>query len=80
MYDICSRLKNVTDRYAAIYGKKIKFHSKINFLTSTFLLHQIVNEPTHVMKTSSCNDLIFTSELNLVIESGVHSSYVKHHD
>ena len=33
------------------------------------------------METSSCTDLIFTSSPNLVIESGVHSSYYenRHH-
>ena len=47
---------------------------KVGFLTSTFGHHQIINELTHVIKTSSpCIDFIFTSQANLVIESGVHS-------
>ena len=36
--------------------------AKIEFLTSQFGLHQIINEPTHVLEnSSSCIDLIFTS-------------------
>ena len=32
LYDICSRLKNVTNRYAAINGKKINtLEYKINY-------------------------------------------------
>ena len=39
------------------------------------LLAQKINEPTHILPTSSsCIDLIFTSQPNMVIESGVHSS------
>ena len=49
--------------------------SKLRLLTSQFGLNQIINEPTHITKNSStCIDLLFTSETNLVIESGVHSS------
>ena len=48
--------------------------SKIDILTLTFGFHQIINEATHIFNnSSSCNDLIFTSQLNLVTESGVHS-------
>ena len=44
-------------------------------LTSTFRLQQIINELTHITGDSSCCiDLIFTSQPNLVMESGVHSS------
>ena len=49
--------------------------SKIDILTSTFGFHQIINEATHILNnSSSCIDLIFTSQPNLVKESGVHSS------
>ena len=35
--------------------------AKIEFVTSQFVLHQIINEPTHVLEnSSSCIDLIFT--------------------
>ena len=49
--------------------------SKIDGITSTFGLQQIINEPTHIIgDSSSCIDLIFTSQPNLVMESGLHSS------
>ena len=49
--------------------------AKIEFATSQFVLHQIINEPTYVLEnSSSCIDLIFTSQLNLVVDSGVHPS------
>ena len=44
-------------------------------MTSQFGLNQIINEPTQVTKNSStCINLLFTSQTNLVIESDVHSS------
>ena len=47
----------------------------IENLTSQFGLHQVIKEPIHILDTSSsCIDLIFTSQPNLIIESGVHSS------
>ena len=57
-------------------------HDKTNFegstiesITSQFELHQLINEPTHLLQnSSSCIDLIFTSQLNIVVESGVHPS------
>ena len=46
-----------------------------NLLMSQFGLNQILNEPTHITKNSStCIDLLFTSQTNLAIESGMHSS------
>ena len=49
--------------------------SKIDAFTSTFGLQQIIKEPTHnVEDSSSCIDLIFTSQPILVMESGMHSS------
>ena len=49
--------------------------SKIDGITSSFGLQQIINEPTHIIgDSSSCIDLIFTSQPNLVMESGAHSS------
>ena len=57
-------------------------HDKTSFegdavenLTSQFRLHRVIQEPTHTSDTSSsCIDLIFTSQSNFIIESGVHSS------
>ena len=44
-------------------------------ISSQFGLHQMINEPIHILESfSSCIDLIFTSQLNLVTESGLHPS------
>ena len=48
---------------------------KIDTITSQCGLQQLINEPTHLAANSSSRiDLIFTSQPNLVMESGVHSS------
>ena len=47
----------------------------IENITSQFDLHQMIDEPTHILESSSlCIDLIFTSQPNLITESGVHPS------
>ena len=47
----------------------------IENVTAQFGLQQIINEPTHISNTSSsCIDLIFMSQPNLVTDPGVHSS------
>ena len=44
-------------------------------VTSQFGLDQVMKEPTHILHNSSlCIDLIFASQPNLIIESGVHPS------
>ena len=44
-------------------------------VTSKFELHQVMKKPTHILhNSSSCIDLIFASQPNLIIESGVHLS------
>ena len=49
--------------------------STIESITSQFGLHQLINEHTHLLQdSSSCIDLIFTSQSNIVVESGVHPS------
>ena len=49
--------------------------SKIDGITAKFGLQQITNESTYITgDSSSCVDLIFTSQPDLVMESGVHSS------
>ena len=49
--------------------------SKIDSVTSQFGLQQIIKEPTHFIEDSSCCiDLIFRTQPNLVMESGVHFS------
>ena len=48
---------------------------KIKGITSKFGLQQLINEPTHhTRNSSSCVDLIFASQPNSVMKSGVHSS------
>ena len=47
--------------------------STIETLTSQFGLHMLINEPIHLLQnSSSCIELIFTSQANIVVESGVH--------
>ena len=55
---------------------KTSFENKIlESITSKFGLYQLINEPTHLLENySSFIDLIFTSQPNLVVESGVHPS------
>ena len=49
--------------------------SILNDLMAQYGLTQIIHEPTHILESSvSCIDLIFTSQENLVTNSGVHSS------
>ena len=48
---------------------------KIDTATSQFSLSQIIKEPTHILSNStSCIHLIFTSQPNLVMHSGIHLS------
>ena len=48
---------------------------KIDAPTSQIGLHEIIKNPTRILdNSSSCTDLIFTSQLNLVMELGVHVS------
>ena len=47
----------------------------IEQMTSQFGLSQISKEATHILESSSsCIDLIFTAQLNVVVESDVHPS------
>ena len=48
---------------------------RVMSLMSQFGLQQIIKELTHILhNSSSCIDLIFTSQPNLIIESGVYPS------
>ena len=39
-------------------------------------MHPLINEPTHLLQNSfSCTGLTFTSQPNIVMESGVHPSF-----
>ena len=49
----------------------------IENVISRFGLSQIIKEATHILEySSSCIDLIFTTQPNLVVESGVHTSQI----
>ena len=49
--------------------------STIESINSQFGLYQLINEPTHLLQNSSSFiDLIFTSQPNIVVESGVPPS------
>ena len=48
---------------------------QIESLTSIYGLHQLISDPTHTLpNSSSCIDLIFTDQPNLIVDSGVHPS------
>ena len=49
--------------------------TKIDALTSYHGLHQLISQPTHLLaNSSSCIDLIFTDQPNLVTDCGIHPS------
>ena len=49
--------------------------SEIDCLAAEYDLKQVINEPTHLLENfSSCIDLTFISQPNLVIDTGVHPS------
>ena len=49
--------------------------TRIEALTALYGLHQIISEPTHILPNStSCIDLIFSDQPNLIVDSGVHPS------
>ena len=49
--------------------------SKLEIMTSYYGFTQVTNEPTHILEDfSSCIDLIFTSQPNVALDSGVHST------
>ena len=54
--------------------KTIASGTKLEIMASHYGPTQIINEPTHTLEdVSSCVDLIFTSQPNMVLDSGVHS-------
>ena len=64
-------------KYSNLYKKeKTSFEANtIENVTSQLGLHQIINETAHIMPNSStCIDLVLTSQPNMVVESGIHSS------
>ena len=48
---------------------------EIDYVTKIHGLEQLIYEPTHILSnSSSCIELIFTNQPNLVIDSGTHPS------
>ena len=57
--------------------------SRIDYLTTSSGFQQIISEPTHILKnSSSCIDLIFTDQPNLITDSSTHPSLhpICHHN
>ena len=49
--------------------------TQVYSLTTSYGLSQIISDPTHILpNSSSCIDLIFTNQPNLVTEGGVYPS------
>ena len=49
--------------------------TQVDSLTTSYGLSQVISDRTHILpNSSSCIDLIFTNQPNLVTESGVHQS------
>ena len=47
--------------------------AKLDYLTSLYGMKQVITEPTHILEnSSSCIDLIFSNQPNLIMDSGVH--------
>ena len=55
--------------------KQLMKANKLESLTSQCEFKQVISDPTHILESSSsCIDVIFTPQPNLVMNSGVHSS------
>ena len=49
--------------------------SRIDYLTTSYGFQQLISEPTYILKNSStCIDLVFTDQPNLITDSGIHPS------
>ena len=49
--------------------------SRIDYLTTSYGFQQLISEPTYILKNSStCIDLVFTGQPNLISDSGIHPS------
>ena len=49
--------------------------TQVDSLTTSYSLSQVISDPTHILpNSSSCIDLIFTNQPNLVTEDGVYPS------
>ena len=53
--------------------------SQLQLLTLKFSLSQIITEATHILEDSrSCMNLLFTSQPNIAMDSGVQTSLCAH--
>ena len=58
-----------------IYGKKLEFLTSQCGHGTMWIFEQVISDSTHILESgSSYIDLIFTSQPDLVMNSGVHSS------
>ena len=49
--------------------------AQLYYLTSLYGMKQVIIEPTHILENcSSCIDLVFSNQHNLIMDSGVHST------
>ena len=74
---LMSTIGNFNAKSISWYSQdKTRFEGKtIESITSQFGLYQLINETTHLLESfSSCVDLIFTSQSNLLVESCVYPS------
>ena len=47
--------------------------AKLDYLTSLYGMKQVITEPKHILEnSSSCIDLIFSNQPNVITDSGVH--------
>ena len=64
---------NVKSKNWYINYKTTTEGEEIEFVNPQFGLHQMINEPTYVLEnSSSCIDLVFTSQPNLGVDSAIH--------
>ena len=54
-------------------NKGLQIYLVTTRVTTNYDFQQLISDPTHFFpKSSSCNDLIFTYQPNLMVDSGVH--------
>ena len=49
--------------------------AQLDYFTSLYDMKQVITEPTRILECSaSCEDLLFTNQPNIVMDSGIHLS------
>ena len=52
--------------------------TQLESLTTVHGFHQLISKPTHLLpQSSSCIDLMFTDQPNVIVDSGVHHLYIQ---